>query len=201
MIDGIRIGIAVAGLLAVGFMLFLDFPRIPPSPSAAGFGAAACLIAAGHAATAVRYLKTIEPAHLPEAAGLARGGRVLAWMLVIAAGSIGLAWLGQQTALRMVHWTFLIVNVSVCYSLLVMKAPAGEPIAIFPLDLGVLSMLGSRANVVGSLLDAAERQLGIDLRNAWGRRWEGSRCHQGFIFTGRGLWTTYCEFPSGMSSC
>ena len=37
----------------------------------------------------------------------------------------------------------------------------------FPLDIGVLSVFGSRNNIFGSVLDSAERQLGIDLRSTW----------------------------------
>ena len=44
-----------------------------------------------------------------------------------------------------------------------MPADLGEG---FPLDLGVLSVLGSRPNILASVLDAMER-LGIDLRSTW----------------------------------
>ena len=37
----------------------------------------------------------------------------------------------------------------------------------FPLDIGVLSVFGSRNNILASVLDSAERQLGIDLRSTW----------------------------------
>ena len=38
---------------------------------------------------------------------------------------------------------------------------------MFPVDIGPLSVLGSRPNALASVLDAAERQLGIDLRSTW----------------------------------
>jgi regulator of protease activity HflC (stomatin/prohibitin superfamily) len=39
--------------------------------------------------------------------------------------------------------------------------------AAFPLDFALLSVLGNRTNILASVLDAAERQLGIDLRSTW----------------------------------
>jgi membrane protease subunit HflK len=60
-----------------------------------------------------------------------------------------------------------IVNVALCYGLFVLDARSTEAPDVFPLDIGALSVLGDRTNVVGSMLDAAERQLGIDLRSTW----------------------------------
>ena len=66
----------------------------------AGIAAALCLAAAGLCATAARYLEGVDPSRLPEAPGLCRGARVIAWILVLAALSCGLAWAGLQAIVR-----------------------------------------------------------------------------------------------------
>jgi regulator of protease activity HflC (stomatin/prohibitin superfamily) len=60
-----------------------------------------------------------------------------------------------------------LINAAVCYGLLTVRRPAGELSEVFPVDLAVLSALGSRPNIFASLLDTGERQLGIDLRSTW----------------------------------
>ena len=102
-LGNVRDRTAVAGVLAIGLVLLLDLPGNSPPLLVAGIAAALCLVAAGLAATAVRYLADIEPAQLPEGPGLCRGARIVAWILVLAAVSIGLAWAGQQTVLRILH--------------------------------------------------------------------------------------------------
>jgi regulator of protease activity HflC (stomatin/prohibitin superfamily) len=166
-LGNVRDRTAAAGVLAIGLVLWLDLPGNSPAALVAGIAAALCLGAAGLAATAVRYLADIDPAQLPEGPGLCRGARIIAWILVLAAVSIGVAWVGQLTALRILHWVVLSVNAAVCYGLLTGRRPADEHAPTFPLDLGVLSLLGSRTNVLGSVLDSAEQQLGIDLRSTW----------------------------------
>jgi regulator of protease activity HflC (stomatin/prohibitin superfamily) len=158
---------ACLGLAATVSILRLDLRVLPPSPLLAGVVAAICLIAAGVAATAVRYLSEIEPASLPEARGLCRGARLVAWILVLAAVSVGLAWAGQPAVLRILHVAVLLVNCTICYGLFKVRQPATGVPPGFPLDLGITSVLGARTNVLASLLDAAERQLGIDLRSTW----------------------------------
>ena len=54
-----------------------------------------------------------------------------------------------------------------CLSLFIAKQPKPETFDGFPLDLGLLSALGSRPNILASVLDTGERQLGIDLRSTW----------------------------------
>jgi hypothetical protein len=122
--------------------------------------------AAGLAATAVRYLAELDPAQLPESHALCKGARVVAWILLLSAVSIGVQWTGQLQVLRILGLVVLAVNLSVCYSLIANR-PAADGRLIFPLDLGVLSTLGSRTNVLAGVLDSAERQLGIDLRSTW----------------------------------
>jgi membrane protease subunit HflK len=163
----VRVRTAVAGALAIALLLLNDFSAIPLDPLVAGIAAAICLSAAGLAATAVRYLAEIEPARLPEGPGLLRGARIVAWALVLAGGSMGLEWAGQETALRILHTAVLAVNVALCYGLVTVKQPEHETPETFPLDLGVLWLLGNRTNVLASVLDSGERQLGIDLRSTW----------------------------------
>jgi regulator of protease activity HflC (stomatin/prohibitin superfamily) len=163
----VRVRTAVAGALAIALLLLNDFFAIALDPLAAGIAAAMCLTAAGLAATAVRYLAEIEPARLPEGPGLLRGARIVAWILVLAAASIGLEWAGQETALRILHTAVLAVNVALCYGLFTVQQAEHEALETFPLDLGVLWLLGNRTNVLASVLDSGERQLGIDLRSTW----------------------------------
>jgi regulator of protease activity HflC (stomatin/prohibitin superfamily) len=163
----LRIGTAVAGIGSIVSLLALKFPSVPPSPLTAGIAAGACLLAAGLAAIAAYYLDDIQASRLPEAAGLCRGARVIAWMFVLAAMSIGLAWAGQQKAFRILHFSLLAFNAAVCYGLLGVRRRRIAAPGTFPLDLGILSALGSRPNIVASILDSAERQFGIDLRSAW----------------------------------
>jgi hypothetical protein len=161
----IRRGVAVAGAIAIWFLLRMDTSGFPPYLVPAALAAALCLIAAGIAATAVRYLGEIEPAHLPESPALRRGARAVAWILVLAALSMGVAFADWRTALRILFYAVVAVNAAICYGLFTIKSPSDS--AVFPLDIGVLSVLGSRNNILASILDSAERQLGIDLRSTW----------------------------------
>ena len=141
----IKLGTAAAGGLAISFMLLHDLSAAQPSPLAAGIAAAICLVGVGLAATAASYLAVIEPARFPEATGLCRGARVVAWILLIAAASMGLAWAQQQTILRVLHFAILIVVAATCYGLLRARQPEGEVFESFPLDFGVLAALGEQA--------------------------------------------------------
>jgi regulator of protease activity HflC (stomatin/prohibitin superfamily) len=125
------------------------------------------LAGAGLAATAASYLATVDPGRLPEAPGLSRGARVLAWLLVLAGAAVGLAWTGQTGAVRTLHLLVLAVDSVACVELSMGGHPvrAGRP--GFPTDSRLLSVLGRRANPLASLVDAAETQLGIDLRSTW----------------------------------
>jgi regulator of protease activity HflC (stomatin/prohibitin superfamily) len=166
-LEKIRLGTAMAGALAIFLLLLHDTSGFPPYPLPAGIAAALCLIAAGIAATAVHYLGEIAPAEFPESPALRRGARACAWILVLAAVSIGVAWLDMRTVLRILFFAVLTVNAAICYGLFTVKAAHEKSSAVFPLDIGVLSVLGSRTNIFGSILDSAERQLGIDLRSTW----------------------------------
>jgi hypothetical protein len=161
----IRRGMAIAGAIVIWLLLGTDTSGFPPRPLTAAIAAALCLIAAGVAATAVRYLGDIGAAQLPESPALCRGARAVAWILALAALSMGLAWADWRTALRLLFYGVMGVNAVICYGLFTAKSPKDS--VVFPLDLSVLSVLGNRANIIGSILDSAERQLGIDLRSTW----------------------------------
>lgn len=163
----IRLGTTSAGLAGIIFVLQPAIPELSPSLMVSGIAAALCLGAAGLAAMGAHYFVSIDGNRLPEAPWLCRGARVIAWILVLGAISIGLKWAGQNTILQILHYAALAVNVAVCYGLLTAKAPKQEGFINFPADLGILSVLGSRPNILGSILDSAERQLGIDLRSTW----------------------------------
>jgi len=170
LITRIRIGTGAAGLAAIGLMLLANLYTLALPTLVAAIAAAVCFIAAGLGATAVRYLADLKPALLPEAPGLCRGARVVAWILLLAGLSMAFAWADQQTILRIVHLAVLIFNAAICSSLIEKARRKGEvvqAVSTFPLDLTLLSVLGSRANVVASVLDAGEQQLGIDLRSTW----------------------------------
>jgi regulator of protease activity HflC (stomatin/prohibitin superfamily) len=157
----VKLGRATAAIAALAMALIV-LARVPllttPLPLLrAEIGAAVCLVAAGLAATAARYLGQLDPAALPDAPGLCRLARVLAWMLGLAAVSIGLRWARQDTAVQVIHVAMLVFDALICRSL------SGGAVR----DIGVLSMLGNRPNIFASVLDSAERQLGIDLRSTW----------------------------------
>jgi regulator of protease activity HflC (stomatin/prohibitin superfamily) len=163
----IRLGTAMVGALAIIQVLIFNASAVAPSPMAAGVAAGLSLVAAGLAATAARYLAGLETARFPEGPGLLQGARIVAWILVLAGLSIGLQWAGLPAILRVLHFILLLVNVAACYGLFIAPQSEDRDVEAFPLDLGVLSTLGRRTNILASILDAGERQLGIDLRSTW----------------------------------
>ena len=166
-IGRIRVGTGIAGLFGIFFLFRMSSPAATPTVIVALSLAVGCLVASGLAAIAVRYLADVDRSSFPEAPGLCRGARVVAWVLGAASAAEVLAWLGQQTIVQVLHFAILAVNAGVCYGLLTAQQPESELAETFPLDLGVLSLLGSRTNILASILDAGERQLGIDLRSTW----------------------------------
>jgi regulator of protease activity HflC (stomatin/prohibitin superfamily) len=156
------------GALEYAILLLSGFSVGVPAPVMAILAAAVCLAAWGVAATAARYFDNIPAIRFPEAPYLCRGARVVAWILLAASASVGAAWLNQNTIVLIIHFAIFTINVVVCVQLFsLMPYTENEPAEVFPLDIGVLSVLGSRANVLGSILDAGERQLGIDLSSTW----------------------------------
>ena len=162
-----RVATASAGWLIIPPLALASFPASSPSASVATVVAALCLAAAGLAATTASYFAGLESAQLPAGQGLARLARVVAWVLVAVALSMGLAWAGLRTPLRVLHLLILAIDAAVCVGLALGKPHPETGADGPPLDLPVLSLLGSRANIVASVLDAMERQLGIDLRSTW----------------------------------
>lgn len=125
------------------------------------------LAAAGAAASAARYLANLEQERLPAAAALTRGARVLGWLLVVAAAALVAEALGVRQAAAVAHLGAVGVNLGVVLGLLVAGARGRAEAPAEPLDLGVFRLLGSRNNPLSSLLDVADRELGIDLRSSW----------------------------------
>jgi regulator of protease activity HflC (stomatin/prohibitin superfamily) len=133
--------------------------------SASALAAGIAFAAAGLAATAARYLGAVEPERFPEGQGLARGARLLGWILALAGLAVGLPWAGYANAVRVLHTLVLALEGWVCFELFRMEHDPSA--ARFPTELPVFSALGSRANPLASLHDTARRQLGIDLRSTW----------------------------------
>jgi regulator of protease activity HflC (stomatin/prohibitin superfamily) len=133
--------------------------------SASALAAGIAFAAAGLAATAARYLGAVEPERFPEGQGLARGARLLGWILALAGLAVGLSWAGYANAVRVLHTLVLALEGWVCFELFRMEHDPSA--ARFPTELPVFSALGSRANPLASLHDTARRQLGIDLRSTW----------------------------------
>jgi len=165
-VDRVRIGTAAAGAFAILLAANLNLARPNPSGLTVAIVATLCLIATGLAAISARYFSGVDPARLPEGLWLCKGARVVAWIFALAALSMGLMWTQQRIAIRILHFAILLINVAVCYGLASTR-PSDNPAETFPLDLGVLSLLGSRPNILASVLDGSERQLGIDLRSTW----------------------------------
>jgi regulator of protease activity HflC (stomatin/prohibitin superfamily) len=164
----IRVYTAISGWFAIAFILFeMNMTANSLSLLKASLAALLCLIAAGLSATAARYLREVDPAHLPESPGLCRLSRMLMWVLVMAGISMGFAWMAQETVLRAFYLVVLAVDASLCYGLLAAERPEDTAPNTFSLNLRVLSLLGSRTNILASILDTAERQLGVDLRSTW----------------------------------
>lgn len=155
----------VGGVFAV-ILLFSPIGDVAPSRLAALVCAGLSLLGAGLAAVTASYLAAIDPAGFPEAEGLCRGARVSAWTLLLAAASAVLLWRGEHGAAAALHLAILAIAASGCYGLFPSDDPA-KPAAPPPQGLAVLSVLGGRPNILASLLDAAQREWGIDLRSTW----------------------------------
>ena len=165
LISPIVAGIGLGGvLLAVVARLS---PASPPSLPVSVVAAALALAAAGLSATAAGYLAGVDPEQFREGLGLSRGARVLGWILALAALAIGLAAAGCDGAVRAIHVVVVVVEGVVCLELFRSTPLSGAGASRIATELGVFRALGSRANPLASVLDAAQRQLGIDLRSTW----------------------------------
>ncbi len=166
LVHAVRIVTASLALGAIALLLLGDLTGTPALGTALVAGAL-CIVAAGLVAAVVRYLIGIDAARLPEAEALARGARVLAWILTLTAVAVLAAWAGQTRAVLLLHFIVLSLNAAVCYSLITSSRDESAIVPQLSLNFGVLTTFGSRANALGSMLDAGERQLGIDLRSTW----------------------------------
>jgi len=164
-----EIRVVTAG--ATGFLIVFVYgyaldPASLTAPAALS-AAAGCLVAMGLAVSAVRYCSEIESRAFPEAFRLTQGARIVAWIATLAAASALMQWDGGLALVRACTWLVLATNIALCYGLYTARPPAGESVPVFPMDIGVLSVLGERPNIAAGVLDAAQRQLGIDLRSTW----------------------------------
>jgi regulator of protease activity HflC (stomatin/prohibitin superfamily) len=159
----------IGWLGALAIVVGPRFAGVPTAPTAAmaAIGMLVCLCGTGLAGTAVRYLVAVDPDKMPDAVPLARGARVIGWILAVAAASIGLQFAGFQSWLGPLTIGIGLVNAAVSYGLIAPRKNVKEPAGAFNADLVLTRTLGSRNNPVGSLLDAAQAQLGIDLRSTW----------------------------------
>jgi regulator of protease activity HflC (stomatin/prohibitin superfamily) len=167
-LGNIRIAVGVIGLFTALRILSQTVNAVALTRTVALVAVAACVVATAIAAVVTRYLAELDVRGLPEARGLARAARTTAWVLVAAAASVGLQYARQDTVLRGLHFAVLALDVVLCVNLLVVREVLdADGRRTFPVELGVWSALGSRPNIFASLLDAAERQFGIDLRSTW----------------------------------
>ena len=157
-------------IAAIGAVVLLaasagEWARTSPSLSLAAAAAACAVVAAGLALTAANYLAVVDGARFPEAPGLARGARLLSWILLAAALAVGLAWWGvPRSGAKPARRGPRARRARMPGALRrgqARRSPLPDRTA------KVFSALGGRANPLASLLDAAQRQLGIDLRSTW----------------------------------
>ena len=163
----IQIGVAAQALIAMLVVLRATLFIGRFSAVIAAVTGAGCLLAAGLAVMAARYLDEADVEHVPQARDLARGARVLTWVLIVSAAAIAAEWYAQLALLGVFHAAVLLVNVAICVSLVAAALEANEDRRASSVDLAPLRVLGERWNVVAGILDGAERQLGIDLRSTW----------------------------------
>lgn len=164
------IAMATASTAGLGVFVRLLGTHIPPSnppASRTAIGIGLAFAAAGIAALAARYLAAADPQRLPESPGLARGARVLAWIYSVSGLAVGLAWAGYAISVGTLDGLVLIVLGCICFQLFRAGRQVRADARVFPTELGLFSLLGSRANPLASVLDTARRQLGVDLRSTW----------------------------------
>ena len=163
----VSVGICVVGVLVSSLVSLVGISTRPLSLMVAVVTGACFLIAAGLAAMGARYLANVDTKWLPEGPALGRWARVVAWILVLGASAMGFHWARQYLALVVLYYFILAINLTLCFGFLKAMWTECEGLDVFPIDFRVLSILGNRTNVLASVLDSAERQLGIDLRSTW----------------------------------
>jgi membrane protease subunit HflK len=164
-VDAMTVTIVLAGAALVGAFLARPGARSASTGMVVAVAAVASL-GAWLGGMASAYLSTVDAGVFPEAPSLVRGARLLAWMLVAAAVSTLLGWVGWKGGVQVLHLVALLV-LTIAWAERLLGEKWGPSAGTFPSELRVASALGSRANPLASLLDAAQRQLGIDLRSTW----------------------------------
>jgi len=165
--EAIGTGTAVFGILGVLVLIASNITPYSLSPVVASIATIISLAAAAMAFSIVGYFQGADADQFPEAAGLSRLARVMGWVLVVAGMSMICAWLTPHKVLTVLFYLVLVFDVFLSVNLFIAAQSADASEKKFPLDLAVISLLGSRTNPLASILDAAERQLGIDLRSTW----------------------------------
>jgi regulator of protease activity HflC (stomatin/prohibitin superfamily) len=168
LIRNVALTTALLGALATALIWQLGFTAdVALTAVNAALGVAGCGLGVGLAATVVGYLADIRPADLPEGRTLCQGGRVVGWILFLASLSMLGQWLELRQIVRAIELVVVAVNLIACYQLFAENWEREPRLKPLSLDLGILSVLGSRTNALASFVDSAESQLGIDLRSTW----------------------------------
>lgn len=164
-LGSLRVGIAALGVIFTYVLLTRPVLLGAWNARVILFTEGIAALAALLEGTAAVYLSRVSRDDIPEAEGLARAARFACWTLGLAALSLLPQWYFQTTVLSVLHFGLVICNVTLCFQL----ASTATRLApnSFDVDLGFLSVAGERWNIVASVLDAAERQFGIDLRSTW----------------------------------
>ncbi len=158
-------GVVGALLLALDLQR-VDYVILPP-PIVEYIGIGVAVFAAVLAAIVARYLFNLDPKELPEAPPLGRAARVMCWLFCIATAATVAEVFDQRPVIRALHFAVVAILAAVSYSLIKTARVAPEDAEVFPADLAPFAVLGGRPNLFASILDAGERQLGIDLRSTW----------------------------------
>lgn len=158
-------GTALLGACATGLLLLKRFPVKHPSLHTVEIAAGLALVEAGLSAIAARYLAQVDDSRFRESIALSQAARVVTWVLVCVAASIGLARADQRPAQNLSYWIINVLNGLVCCELFVKGRKFSQRVS--SLQFATFFVVGARWNVFGSVLDAAEKQFGIDLRSTW----------------------------------
>jgi regulator of protease activity HflC (stomatin/prohibitin superfamily) len=156
----------VGALMLVLDLMRVDYVLLPPA-IVEYIGISIAVVAAILSAVVARYLFTLDSHELPEAQALGRAARLMCWLFGTAALSTVAEIFDQRTVMRALHFAVAATLAAVSYALVKTARSLPETVETFPVDLAPFSVLGSRPNLFASILDAGERQLGIDLRSTW----------------------------------
>lgn len=158
---------AFTGATAAIVTFFLHYAALEATLATrpAIFAAVVCVAGGGLSVVAARYLAHIHTDAFDDAPALARGARVLTWILAAAALAIGLQWAGWHAGVTAV--SLAIGGINTIAALELLTRPDVDVTSEPTFRLRIVDALGRRWNIVAGLLDSAERHLGIDLRSTW----------------------------------